>query len=869
MSAAASTADGWYAGRGNGSAGWKGGPYTWEELVTYAREGRIASTDLVWHESLPEWIPAASVPGLFAAPTPPAAVVAQAPAPLAPVAAAAAPMPITAPVVPAPAAHAYAPAPAPAPARKGRAGLIAGIVAGVLALLLLLGGGGWWAYSSGLFGTSGPTLGIAKAKLPDPAKLIQTQAYGEVPANQFAVTMKEDSSRADAETIAAKLGGAIVGEVEYLALFQIEFPGATEADLMKALEVAKADTNVEYAFPNQQITIDATIKGVRVDPYNDPVYGNGNGDGYNAVGVTKAWSYIKGSGIELSEAHVGVLDEGLYAPGEGREGEFGGDVEIDYPDPASGPSLTQVNGADGNPNPAGSHGTAVATIIGADSGNGGASGIAGPLGKKLKMSMINLWSGQYGGYTTSTPDPNDPTKVVWRNGKSYIVGELVALKNQVESGATVINCSFTAVSQDPLSVAAHRKFFEKMKQDHPLVTFVVAAGNTYNPGSGSSMTPGGMALDNVITVGAIDNQGKQADYSTSAAADYEITLAAPGSDAVVGVGPDGTPIKQNGTSFSAPHVTAAIALLKSINPKLTAAQVKQILVSTARDGVQVGTPGEPGSTKNVIPAAVGGKVLSIDAAVLKVINDMRAKEKPPLPELTPEILEKMGVIDALAETGNPTEYAVTGIVEATGEDGTDVQISASGDGVAIGGSTTKRLTGAGEVNWDVTLSKDEGTILVKRLDNGAASLITIEKFDINGLWSGKFTITDVTITDQKAAEKEGCSAAILNAIKGRPLPATMDVTVDESGQGSSVLQIDASSLQGDGKSSAKPVGFGVNYTGGSIVFEPQGGGSGISGMTATVSRASANSLAMSGVMSGGGKGWTMKASVKLTKQITE
>jgi hypothetical protein len=140
--------------------------------------------------------------------------------------------------------------------------------------------------------------------------------------------------------------------------------------------------------------------------------------------------------------------------------------------------------------------------------------------------------------------------------------------------------------------------------------------------------------------------------------------------------------------------------------------------------------------------------------------------------------------------------------------------------------------------------------------------------DINGNWSGTFTVTDVTITDKKAAEKEGCSAAILAAIKGKALPATMDITVDDAGQGSSVFQIDASSLSSDGKSSSKPVNFGVSYTGGSITFEPQGGGSGISGMTATVVRAGTN-LAMRGVMTASGKGWKMTASVKLTKPATD
>ena len=856
------TSQGWHAGRDDQASGWKGGPYTWEQLVTYAREGRITPGDLVWHESLPDWIPAGSVPGLFAPVAPqPVAAVPVAPQPTE----TAAPTQQTAPPAPVPAPVANVPGVAPAPAKSPRTGLIIGIVVGIL-VLLLAGGGAWWAWSSGLLGGKGPTLGVAQTRLPSAAKLVKTEAFGEVPVNQIGVSLREGASRSDAEKIATRLGGSIVGEVAYISLYQIEFPGESEADLRKALEAAKADSTVEFAFPNQQVVDDVDIKGVRIDPYDDPTYGNGAGDGYKAIGVTKAWSYIKGSGIPLSDAHVGIVDTGIYAPEDGKEGEFGGDVQVDYPDPAAGKVNIPEVYDDGSVNGAGTHGTGVATIIGADPDNGGPSGIAGPLGKKLKMSLINKNSGQYGSWTTSTPDPNDPTKIAWGNGHSYTIGTLVALTKQVDNGARVINCSWGNADADVQTAAAYKKFFEKMATDHPDVTFVCSGGNTGTALDGEHRFPSGLKLPNMITVGALDNDGKLATYSSQSSANYEITLGAPGTQAVVGIGEgDGTgPVRQDGTSFAAPHVTAAVAILQSINPKLTAAQIKEILVSTARDGVTVGEPGEAGAKTNLISDKVGGKVLALDEAVLKVINDLRAAKQPPLPPLDAALLEKLGVIDAIASTGDPSEYAVRGIVGATGEQGTQVEIDVSAEDFGIGGNTVQTLQGAGEANWSVTLSKDEGVITVTRLDNGAGSRITIEKFDLNGMWSGTFTVTNVTITDQEAAKKEGCSAAILNAIKGKALPATMNITADKDGQGSSVFKIDASSLSKDGKSSSKPVNFGVSYAGGTVTFDPQGGGSGISGMTATVKRSGTN-LAMTGVMSASGKGWTMTAAVKLTK----
>ena len=832
------SAEGWYAGRKDGASEWKGGPYTWEQLTAFIAEGRIGTADLVWHESLPDWVPAGSVPGLTSAPPtttgqPSSSVV--------------------------PAQRAAAP--------RGRGPLVGLSI--VAALLVLAGvGAGVWAWTAGPFAPhrgNGPSLGIAQVTVPDPAKLITTTAYGEVPADQIGVMLKDGASRQDAETVAKSLGGSLVGEIEYVNTFQIQFPGSTESDLKRALATAKSNAKVAGAFANQQVYSDAEIKGVRVSPDDDPVYDNGVGDGYKALGFAKAWSYIRGSGIKLSDAHVGVVDEGLFRTGQGKENEFGGDAQIDFPDPSAGEVAAPVhtNGS-ANANPAGSHGTGVATIIGADADNGGPVGIAGPLGKKLRISMIDRLHGQYGTSATSAPDPNDPTKQVWSDGKTYTLGALVALTKQVEAGSKVINCSWGNPHADPLDVASYKRFFEKMAADHPDVVFVCSAGNTGAEQDGATRTPGGLALPNIITVGAVNNDGTLANYSTRASGNYEVTLDAPGTGAVVGLSPNGGAIRQNGTSFSTPEVTGAIAVLQAINPDLSAGEIKDILVSAARQGTTVGEPGKPGYHTNLAPPEVGGRVLALDRAVLKVINDERAGKN--LAPLTPELLEKMGVIDAVAKTDKPGEYIVKGIVGAVGEQGTDVTIDVTGENHAVGGSTTQKLTGPGEVTWDVTLPKDSGTILVKRLDNGAASLITIESFNINGKWSGTFTVTDVTVTDEEAAKAEGCGAALYSALKGKALPMTMDVTADESGNGSADILIDVSSLNknGEGTTSSEPQRFGLTYAGSTVTFDVSGS-KGVTSMSGEVSRGSGDDLVMKGLLTGGGKGWSIRAVFSVMK----
>ena len=68
-----STATGWYFSKRGAPAGQQAGPFTWEQLYAHARAGTLNSDDLVWHAQLPGWVPGAQIPGLFAAPTVPAA----------------------------------------------------------------------------------------------------------------------------------------------------------------------------------------------------------------------------------------------------------------------------------------------------------------------------------------------------------------------------------------------------------------------------------------------------------------------------------------------------------------------------------------------------------------------------------------------------------------------------------------------------------------------------------------------------------------------------------------------------------------------------------------------------------------------------
>ena len=120
---------------------------------------------------------------------------------------------------------------------------------------------------------------------------------------------------------------------------------------------------------------------------------------------------------------------------------------------------------------------------------------------------------------------------------------------------------------------------------------VFSSGNDY----GSVAYPGN--IDGVITVGAIDNNGSLWSYSNTGAS---MDLVAPSSDGITagirttdrmgsaGYTSGNYTTSFNGTSAACPQVSGVAALVLSVNPNLTEAQVRTLLQNTATD---MGAPG--------------------------------------------------------------------------------------------------------------------------------------------------------------------------------------------------------------------------------------------------------------------------------------
>lgn len=573
-------------------------------------------------------------------------------------------------------------------------------------------------------------LGKAEFKEVTQAELVETKTWGEIPLNQIIVVLDDDEEKLIKE-IASDLNGEITGQMEYINLYQISFEALEESEFNDVLDNIQNTKGVETAFPNS-VNVSKEIKGTHCSPLRDPVFEDPeNSRAYEMIGMKEAWSILKASNVKLSEVQVGVLDDAIY----NGSSEFGGKAKL-IGDHTENPEQNDEGEIiDGGLN----HGTMVTHVIGANSEDGGVTGIASILEGNLSIYVKNLYDG-VALDSPEQPDPNNPAQVI-RENKTVTIKSLVYLQKQVEAGAKVINCSYGPKKPDPQNEwvnKAYRKFFEKMAKEHPDVIFIAAAGNEGKVDgaiTGSNYYPAGINLPNIVTVGALNNDGTKANFSNFASGNGEVTLSAPGVEMVLGVDENGQPIKSSGTSFAAPQVSATAALLKSINPKLTAEQIKDYLVKSA----QPGTINEDTST--LIPEGMGSGLLRVDNAVLAVINDMR-KDKG-LEPLDKDSLINMSLVNLTAKGGG-SKFELTAILPEIANGRAEVTITVNGQHI-MKGDSTQIVEPNEEATWEIEIADPSVFVRVVRNDTGTCAYINLDEGIYEGEWDVTLTVTEDTL----------------------------------------------------------------------------------------------------------------------------
>lgn len=240
-----------------------------------------------------------------------------------------------------------------------------------------------------------------------------------------------------------------------------------------------------------------------------------------------------------------------------------------------------------------SHGTHVSGIILAERDNN--TGIKG-VANNAKLMAIR-----------STP-----------NGDEYDKDVALAIRYAADNGAHIINMSF-GKAFSPHSDWVKEAIAYAATKD---VLIVHGSGNDghdidiHKNFPNDATGNGNEVADNFITVGALTpryGSGMVAYYSNYGKVNVDIF--APGSEIYSAI-PENKYKLQNGTSMSAPNVTGVAALIRSQYPKLTASQVKQIIMDS---GLPIETKvvvGESREIKNLTEISKSGKIANAYNALI-------------------------------------------------------------------------------------------------------------------------------------------------------------------------------------------------------------------------------------------------------------
>ncbi len=422
------------------------------------------------------------------------------------------------------------------------------------------------------------------------------------------------------------------------ALYRVALAGAAETVALAAALERRAD--VVAATPNR-------IMRALLVP-NDELYSFMWH--LPAIAMPAAWDVTTGS----SDVVVAVVDNGV----RGRPG----DDDVTHPD-LHGRLLSGYDFVDRDDDPfdpgtfmtSGSHGTHVAGTIAANADDG--VGIAG-IDWQAMLLPVRVLDEDGTGVLSDVLD-----------GIEWAAGLPVSGVPANPSPADVINVS---LGGGGACSTFEQLVFDRVADAGAIV--VVAAGNAEV--DASATTPASCA--NVITVGATRRDGQRAKYSNFGAS---IDVMAPGGDG--SIGPEGrsngvystvhdqfaghTWRYLQGTSMAAPHVAGVAALLRSLDPTISPAEVRTILAATS---VPLSSSACNGGTAGVSVGDCGAGLIDAAAALLAMAGGGSTQ----LLTFDPSIVEFGSATSAVVVTlRNPSDdtvaWEVTGYISAPSNPG--------------------------------------------------------------------------------------------------------------------------------------------------------------------------------------------------------
>ncbi|MFE2091274.1 type VII secretion-associated serine protease mycosin [Streptomyces sp. NPDC059460] len=271
--------------------------------------------------------------------------------------------------------------------------------------------------------------------------------------------------------------------------------------------------------------------------------------GLQALHTDRAWQTTRGKGITVAVVDTGVDDSLPDLAGQVLRGK----------------DMIGFGARRGDRSWA-RHGTAMAGIIaGRGHGVGRGDGVLGiaPDAKILPVRVIL--------------EASDPSRAKARESRGTALAD--GIRWAADHGADVINLSLGDDSE-----SAHPEGGEDAAIQYALKKGAVVVASAGNGGEKGDHISYPAAYPGVIAVAAVDRYGTHAAFSTRR---WYATVSAPGVDIVV-PSPDRHYYIEWGTSAASAFVSGAVALVRAAHPGLSPAQVKKLLMDTARNSPEGG-----------------------------------------------------------------------------------------------------------------------------------------------------------------------------------------------------------------------------------------------------------------------------------------